>query len=205
VPALFLGVDLLGESERPHRLSGTLATMTGDEHRWWRRSQFEPTPVAPDAEPGSPHSSPFRPPEPGSQPGEGVPGTEQADGPILYWFIVSITPQGGAPEEVRAQWNGVALPVRRPRPIEGPSSFRGRRIGAPEELLQIDDGVPVYLADALTALRHFDRELARSWWRDWFDRNPHRRSLVFRIHEGTLLPVGFAVVRYPELADFDSW
>ncbi len=105
----------------------------------------------------------------------------------------------------RAQWNGVALPVRRPRPIEGPSSFRGRRIGAPEELLQIDDGVPVYLADALTALRHFDRELARSWWRDWFDRNPHRHSLVFRIHEGTLIPVGFAVVRYPELADFDSW
>ena len=123
---------------------------------------------------------------------------------IYYWFVVTGTPQGGAPVEVRAQWDGVALPVREPRPMEGPTPFRGREIGNLLVRHQIDDGVPVHGDDAVQALRLFGRTAASTWWRECLDSNAMSDRLVFRSYEGRMIPPGRAVALFPELEDFDD-
>ena len=142
-----------------------------------------------------PFTPPFRPPD----------RTDCTGDPVLYWFLIELTPDGGAPDAVRAQWVGVALPVRRPRPVEGPESFRGRRVDDPRVQTAIADGVPVEVDDALRALRHFERDHALQWWTTFFGTRAAPTALVFRLGEGTLLPASFAEARYPELADFDRW
>lgn len=124
-------------------------------------------------------------------------------GEIYYWFVVAQTPQGGAPLEIREQWNGVALPVRRPRPVEAPVPLVGREIGRETVRNFIDDGVPVLAADALRALDLFGRHEALAWWREWFAGRAISPTLAFRTHEGRLVPPSLALRLYPELDGFD--
>jgi hypothetical protein len=123
---------------------------------------------------------------------------------IYYWFMLSGTPQGGAPVDVRAQWDGVVVPVREPRPMEGPTPYRSRQVGDPQVRRLIDDGVPVHGDDAVRALHLFSRPAACAWWRDYFDARPANSRLVFRSYEGRLVPPSYALAQYPELADFDD-
>lgn len=123
--------------------------------------------------------------------------------PIRYWFMVTETPQGGAPEAIRRGWVGVALPVREPRPVEGPETYVGRDL-ASREMRWIDDGVAVDPSDAIAALRLFERAEAADWWAAYVPTNPLLKSLVFRTGEGRLLPVDYALRLHPELADFDG-
>lgn len=114
------------------------------------------------------------------------------------------TPRGGAPEGIRAQWDGVVLPVREPRRVEAPSPFVGREVGNREVQHVIDDGVPVYTDDAVRALQLFGRAEAAAWWQACVAANPRTRKLVFRTHEGHLVPPGYALARFPELEPFDD-
>jgi hypothetical protein len=123
---------------------------------------------------------------------------------IYYWFVLLGTPQGGAPIEVRAQWDGVAVPVREPRPVEGPTPFRSRQVGSPQVRRQIEDGVPVRSEDAVRALYLFGRPAACAWWQRYFDAGPTNSRLVFRSYEGRLVPPSYALAMYPELTDFDD-
>src|SRR3954447_26266386 len=124
-----------------------------------------------------------------------------APDPVIYWFRPSTTPRGGAPLEVREQWVGIPLPVRTPRPVEGPESYIGidvvdRRVQHP-----IPDGVAVAPLDAIAALEYFGRSEAASWWREMLQRRPATQSFVFRRAEGELLPPRLAYMLHPELED----
>jgi hypothetical protein len=123
---------------------------------------------------------------------------------ICYWFLLTGTPQGGAPVEVRVQWAGVAVPVREPRPAEGPTPFTSREIGSPWVRHQIGDGVPVRTDDAVRALHVFGRASASSWWRAYLDLNPTNVRVVFRSHEGRIVPPRYALALFPDLEDFDD-
>lgn len=125
-------------------------------------------------------------------------------GEILYWFRITTIPTGGAPENVRAQWVGTLLPVRRPPPIEGPEAHVGHDVMDRQIINLIPDGVEIARDDVLKALRLFDRGAAAAWWSDLFGRRPLAHSLVFRRHEGELLPVRMAELLYPELEGFDE-
>jgi hypothetical protein len=121
--------------------------------------------------------------------------------PIVYWFLVTSTPAGGAPKEVRDAWVGTLLPVRRPRPVEGPEAHVARDV-RDRQVKLIADGVAVAPDDALRALRLFGRDGAVEWWESYFVQRTSTVALAFRTHEGRLLPPSYALMRFPELADF---
>jgi hypothetical protein len=85
-------------------------------------------------------------------------------GEIVYWFRPNTTPSGGAPIEIRECWVGIPLPVRRPRPVEGPERFVARDVIDRRIVKPIDDGIAVDPLDALTALEHFGHHDAARWW-----------------------------------------
>jgi hypothetical protein len=121
---------------------------------------------------------------------------------IAYWFRPATTPVGGAPLPVREAWIGVPLPVRHPRPVEGPEPHVGRDVADRTLRRVIPDGVVVPLVDALAALRFFGRDDAASWWQALLVERP-TMQLVFRRHEGELLPPRLALMLHPELEDFE--
>ena len=123
-------------------------------------------------------------------------------GEIVYWFRPKTTPTGGAPLEIRTCWVGVPLPVRRPRPVEGPERFVGRDVIDRRIVRPIDDGIAVDPRDAIKALEHFGHDEAARWWRDLLRRRPATESLVFRRKEGELLPPRLALMLHPELEGF---
>ncbi|HEV3227733.1 MAG TPA: hypothetical protein VGZ52_12890 [Acidimicrobiales bacterium] len=123
---------------------------------------------------------------------------------ILYWFRVSCVPYGGAPLVVREQWVGALLPVRQPRPVEGPESFLGVDVLDRRIVNAIQDGVAVDPGDALKALRRLDRHEAAQWWGQLLEaRRPRVASLLFRRHEGDLLPDRMARMLHPDLETWD--
>jgi hypothetical protein len=135
---------------------------------------------------------------------ERLPITEGVDGdrePIVYWFQVTSTPAGGAPEEVREAWVGVLLPVRRPRPVEGPEAHVARDV-RDRQVKLIKDGVAVAPDDAVKSLRLFGRADAAQWWETYFVQHTSTVALAFRTVEGRLLPPSYALMRFPELVDF---
>ena len=121
---------------------------------------------------------------------------------IVYWFRPATTPVGGAPLPVREAWIGIPLPVRRPRPVEGPEPHVGRDVAERSRWRVIPDGVVVALADAVAALRFFGRNDAASWWQALLVERP-TMHIVFRRHEGELLPPRLALMLHPELEDFE--
>ena len=120
---------------------------------------------------------------------------------IVYWFRPNTTPTGGAPLRIREFWVGVPLPVRKPRPIEGPERFLGRDVLDRRIVRPVDDGVAVVPRDAIRVLEHFGKLEAAQWWRDLLRRRPAVESLVFRRSEGELLPPRLALMLHPELED----
>jgi hypothetical protein len=66
----------------------------------------------------------------------------------------------------------------------------------------IPDGVALPLVDAVAALRYFGRVNAASWWQVLLLERP-TMHLVFRRHEGELLPPRLALMLHPELEDFE--
>ena len=123
-------------------------------------------------------------------------------GDIVYWFRPKTTPTGGAPLAVRECWVGVPLPVRRPRPVEGPERFVGRDVLDRRIVRPIEDGVAVDPQDAIKALEHFGHDDAAGWWRELLRRRPATESFVFRRDEGELLPPRLALMLHPELEGF---
>jgi hypothetical protein len=123
---------------------------------------------------------------------------------IVYWFRPTTVPVGGAPLHIRQRWIGVPLPVRRPRPVEGPESYVGRDVADRRIERQISDGVRVALDDAIAALRYFGEEDAADWWEDLIRRRPMTTALVFRRGEGELMPPRLAHLLHPELQDFGN-
>ncbi len=127
-----------------------------------------------------------------------------ARAPILFWFRLATVPIGGAPREIRLRWVGIPLPVRRPRPIEGPQFHVGRDVVDRSIVRPIADGIVVEPRDAVAALRFFGRDEAAIWWEQHLTRRPMRTGLVFRRHEGEFLPPRLALMLHPELADFEG-
>jgi hypothetical protein len=130
--------------------------------------------------------------------------TGDGRGPVLFWFRVMAVPTGGAPVEIRRQWVGVPLPVRRPRPVEGPQPHLGRDVVDRRIQRAISDGVVVEPNDAVAALRLFDRPDAAAWWEVQTASRPSTNGLVFRRHEGEFLPSRLAHMLHPELDNFAS-
>ena len=124
--------------------------------------------------------------------------------PIVYWFRVARVPVGGAPLAVRERWIDVVLPVRRPRPIEGPEQHVGHDVVDRRIVRRVPDGVPVEPKDALTALRFFGEDDAARWWEDLLRQRPLTTALVFRRAEGELLPPSVARLLHPELEDLEG-
>ena len=118
---------------------------------------------------------------------------------IVYWFRPTTTPVGGAPEDIRRQWLDVLLPVRDPRPIEGPLPYVGTDVIDRTERKLIEDGVKVTPSDALRALRLHDRDAAASWWEALLRERPLIDGFVFRRAEGDLLPPSLARLLHPDL------
>ena len=131
-----------------------------------------------------------------------LPPPATADTDIVYWFRVTSVPLGGAPLRLRQRWIGVPLPVRRPRPIEGPESYVGHDVVDRAIVRSIPDGVAINPYDAAAALRFFGEHEAAEWWEDFTRQRPMTTALVFRRSEGELLPSSLALRLYPELADF---
>jgi hypothetical protein len=126
------------------------------------------------------------------------------DDGIVYWFRPTTVPIGGAPLEIRQRWIGVPLPVRRPRPVEGPESYVGRDVADRRIERQIPDGVRIDLNDATAALRYFGEDEAAAWWEDLIRRRPLTTALIFRRREGELMPPRLAHMLHPELQDFEN-
>jgi len=124
--------------------------------------------------------------------------------PIVYWFRIARVPVGGAPLAIRERWLGVVLPVRRPRPIEGPEHHLGRDVVDRRIVRAVADGVPVEPDDAMTALRFFGQEDAARWWEDLLHQRPLTSALLFRRAEGDLLPPSLAHLLHPELDDLEE-
>src|SRR5262249_45626769 len=83
------------------------------------------------------------------------PAGQAFDDGIVYWFRPTTVPVGGAPLDIRQRWIGVPLPVRRPRPVEGPESYVGRDVVDRQIQREIPDGVRIDINDATAALRYF--------------------------------------------------
>jgi hypothetical protein len=98
----------------------------------------------------------------------------------------------------------VPLPVRRPRPVEGPESYVGRDVVDRRIERPIPDGVWVDLGDAVAALRFFGEAEAAAWWEDLRRRRPMTAALLFRRDEGELMPPSLAFLLHPELEDFEN-
>src|SRR5262245_54906710 len=123
---------------------------------------------------------------------------------ILYWFRVTRVPDGGAPLQVREQWVGTMLPVRRPRPVEGPEPHLGTDVRDRSIVQLVSDGVLIEPADALKALRWVGRSDVVAWWTDLLASRPLVSSFLFRRQEGDLLPARMAYMLDPRLEYFDS-
>jgi len=94
---------------------------------------------------------------------------------------------------------GLPLPVRRPRPIEGPDARIGRDVADRSIVRMIPDGVVVETVDAQRILRLYGRDEAAEWW----ETRAPGPGLVFRIDEGRLLPPSLAVRLFPEIDDYE--
>jgi hypothetical protein len=102
-------------------------------------------------------------------------------GPVDAHFLITKTPQGDAPENIREQWIDLSLPVRRANLGQIAMQARGTETGI---LREVQNSVPVLGLEAVHALLIAGREEAAKYWA------PLQFGLfVFRAHEGRLEPV----------------
>lgn len=118
--------------------------------------------------------------------------------PIRQWFVIEKIPAGGAPEHIKQQWIGVALPLRYERNMDGPEPRVAEEIGT-YELVEIEDGVTIWRSDALQALRLFNRNEAAGWWS-----LEGPSALIFNASEGRILSTEHAESEIPQIVGFDD-
>ncbi len=106
----------------------------------------------------------------------------QTYGPVLALFTLKQVPQGGAPDFIKEQWLGVALPIRE-------QSLAQLAIGAVQYFdflsfnqMQNDDPVSVVGIEAVHALEEAEKFEAADFWL------PYQAGLfIFRGYEGELV------------------
>lgn len=112
---------------------------------------------------------------------------------VAQWFTPTTKPSGGAPEEIRAQWIGVSLPVLKSN-IVHPELIGdyvvGQNIFDPTDVKvnEPEATVTVEAIDAFKALRDAGRDEAAEWWESWFEtRHPmFGTRLIFQASEGDI-------------------
>lgn len=105
-------------------------------------------------------------------------------GPVKAEFIITQTPKGGAPEDIKEQWVGVSLPVR--------AAHLGQTALAPtrnfdcltQQITKNDDPVAITGIDAVHALAEAGKESAARFWDSM-----QMAKFIFQAHEGTLQPL----------------
>jgi hypothetical protein len=131
---------------------------------------------------------------------------------IVRWFVPNKTPNGGAPEDVREQWVGVPIPVRRSDAESGAGIVGDYLIGASvAEIRDVKVNEPnkivtVNAIDAIKALTVAARHDAAVWWGNWFmTRHPMMGTkLMFGAHEGDLRSDVEVEEITPGASQFDS-
>jgi hypothetical protein len=109
-------------------------------------------------------------------PGEILNSLENVYGPVALNFVLTQTPQGGAPDDIKEAWIGVKLPVR-----EG--NLGGLAVRYVDlltgELKNNDSPVPIAGIEAVHALAEAGQEAAAEFW------IPYQLGLfTFRAYEG---------------------
>lgn len=108
---------------------------------------------------------------------------EEEIGTVVAHFTLTHVPEGTAPDEIREQWLGVALPVR-DKMLEksgGEQTHSDRQTGL---MSQNPDTIRVLAFDAIVALRDAQKtEAARYWARCLLS---IEAPLEFRGHQGEL-------------------
>ena len=130
---------------------------------------------------------------------------------IAQWFVPSSTPEGGAPEEIRAQWIGVPLPVRKSNVVNTDlvgDYVIGANVLNPTDVKvnEPEAMVTVYAIDAFKALRLASRDDAAEWWETWFEhRHPMLGTrLMFRTSEGQIYANDEIEENFAGSSSFDS-
>jgi hypothetical protein len=111
-------------------------------------------------------------------------GLVEVYGQVGATFIITQTPQGGAPEEIKEQWVGTTLPVRNRNLGQAALSPTVNFDYLRQQFIETDDPVSITGIDAVQALRDAGKEEAARFWEAY-----QLASFVFRAHEGTLEPL----------------
>ncbi len=81
--------------------------------------------------------------------------------PIIGFFTVLYTPEGGAPEHIRTGWVGLTLPVREGSEVDGPLEFVDLVTG---KVVTNRDAIRVHGADAKDALIAANQQEELEFW-----------------------------------------
>jgi hypothetical protein len=117
---------------------------------------------------------------------------EKMYGPIDDRFTITQLPEGNAPENIREQWLGVSLPVRRIHAVRFMHGYIGRRMLSVAEDSSFLDAIsgkrpdsynmfPVEIRglDAIDSLQEAGKEEAAKFWKPY-----ELAMLAFRHYEG---------------------
>ena len=117
-------------------------------------------------------------------------------GPVEVTFTVTQVPRGGAPREIREDWVGAALPVRKLHAARLFHGYIGRRWFPVPEDRAVDaitgekpewpvwGNVEIRGYDAIDSLRELGRISAADYWEPYAD-----AMLGFQMSEGNLGPL----------------
>lgn len=119
---------------------------------------------------------------------------------IQGWFVPRTTPYGTAPEHIKEQWVGVPLPLRQLGSDETPRVSIGHDLGNVLGVHITENPANVYGADALKALRIFDRDEAADFWDAYVYPDD---TLTFRHKEGQFYPTAEIQRILPGIELFD--
>lgn len=101
---------------------------------------------------------------------------EDIYGPITLNFILTQTPQGGAPDHIKEQWIGVKLPVREQNLGRLATRYMDLLSG---EFKENDEPIPVAGIEAVRALEEAGKDEAARFW------VPYQMGMfTFRAFEG---------------------
>jgi len=124
--------------------------------------------------------------------------------PIQAWFVNRQVPFGDAPKHIKKQWVDVPLPLRQIQPGEGPDLHIGHNVDTTYGITDVhivEDGMAVYVFDAVKALTLFGREEAACFWNDMLDPD---QALLFDGTEGQLYPTPVLQRILPGIEFFDQ-